>query len=201
MIHGDPLKVKIEMTHKAKGKQCSVDGCDTKVRAKGYCIKHYERYKNHNDTNVNLSTTHGLSKHPLYNVWKCMISRCENETDKDYKNYGGRGITVCNEWRDINAFIKDMGKRPTAMHTLDRINNNKGYSPDNCRWADIVAQNRNRRCNILNMELAKKIRKIPLKGRRKTEKGKTVQEIAEMFGVHVMTIYRVINNKIWVAEC
>lgn len=77
-----------------------------------------------------------------------MRSRCYNTGNASYKNYGGRGITVCDKWRnDYDAFVKDMSPRPDG-HSLDRIDVNKGYSPENCRWATITQQLRNQRRNV-----------------------------------------------------
>lgn len=75
-----------------------------------------------------------------------MQRRCNNPGDAYYADYGGRGITVCARWGNFEAFLKDMGERPTG-HTLDRIDVDKGYSPNNCRWATPKDQARNRRNN------------------------------------------------------
>jgi hypothetical protein len=86
------------------------------------------------------------SKHPLYPTWSAMINRCSNPNKQGYENYGGRGITVCDSWKDFGQFCEDMGDKPEGT-SLDRIDNNKGYSPDNCKWSTRFEQNRNTRAN------------------------------------------------------
>lgn len=116
-----------------------------------------------------------------------MLQRCHNERDKDFVNYGGRGIGVCARWRNsFENFLADMGERPQG-HSIDRINNNKGYGPKNCRWATITQQNRNKRGVKLNAKTAAEIR------------GSTQRraELAKRFGVSVSAIGQVITGKLW----
>lgn len=93
-------------------------------------------------------TTHGLTNTKEYKSWSQMKRRCNDESGKDYPDYGGRGIKVCERWNDFKNFIEDMGSCPKGM-SIDRIKNNLGYSPDNCKWSTPSEQARNRRSNRL----------------------------------------------------
>ena len=91
------------------------------------------------------SKTHGLAKHRLYSTWQGMINRCYNAELLSYKNYGARGIAVCNEWLAVKNFINDMYPSFKEGLTIDRIDNNLNYSKDNCRWVPKTIQARNTR--------------------------------------------------------
>ena len=128
---------------------------------------------------------HGLEQHPLYHTWRNMVNRCTNSNRPDYERYGGRGITVCARWIDSpQLFIDDMGERP-AGHSIDRIDNDKGYSPDNCRWATASQQGKNTR-----------------RARKITHNGLTLclSEWSEKLGIPRLTIYRRLRRGMSVAD-
>lgn len=105
----------------------------------------------HREVTRRVNLTHGGSSSRLYVVWQRMHDRCSNPKDKRYERYGGRGIAVCERWHDFANFREDMGAPPPRM-TLDRKNNDLGYSPENCRWATYKQQNRNR-CDTIRLTI------------------------------------------------
>ena len=129
---------------------------------------------------------HGLSNTPEYEIWLQIKGRCLNPRNKRYKYYGGRGITICQEWIDsFPKFLEDIGKRPYPKATLDRIDVNKGYFKENCRWTDWVTQSQNRRSAHLL-----------------TYKGKTMsmRQWAEETGLPLKRIKQRILNYHWSVE-
>ncbi|WP_239700368.1 AP2 domain-containing protein [Mammaliicoccus sp. D-M17] len=98
------------------------------------------------DIAKNRSTSHGMSKTLIYSKWKGMKKRCYQKTYQYYNSYGGRGITMCDEWKnDFSAFYNDMGDIPFEGAELDRIDNDKGYYKENCRWVSHKENTNNRR--------------------------------------------------------
>jgi hypothetical protein len=83
----------------------------------------------------------------LYRIWTSILYRCENPQNKQYPNYGGRGITICDEWKDFNKFVEDVGKGSKPELHLDREDNDKGYFKENCRWVTPKVNHRNKRNN------------------------------------------------------
>lgn len=101
-----------------------------------------------NGTGANL-WKHGLWWSAEYRTWTRINARCNNPNMPNYHQYGGRGIKVCERWRSFINFFNDMGPRPSPAHTIDRINGELGYCPENCRWATWTEQNNNLRNNVV----------------------------------------------------
>lgn len=122
----------------------------------------------YNIENIHKKKTHGFTcgkKRPNeYMIWASMKQRCLNPRNADYKYYGGRGITVSKEWNDYSVFIKDMGKRPSTFHTIERIDNEKGYCKENCKWVTKLEQARNKRNIVITEEIRMNITKLKKKG-------------------------------------
>lgn len=133
------------------------------------CLNHIPRNK-----------THGLSRSLIYKTWIKIKSRCHSITDKGYKNYGGRGIKVCERWfNSFENFLLDMGQKPSPLYSIERLNNNGDYEPNNCIWATQKVQARNKRNS----------RFIEYKGETRN-----INEWAEITGLNRLIIYRRIKN-------
>ncbi len=129
-------------------RKCSVKECNKKFYAKDLCEMHYARLRRNGSLNPvgKLYENHDYVGTQEYNSWSNMRRRCLDKEDGSYENYGGRGITVCDRWSNsFLSFIEDMGDKPFSNYSLDRIDNDKGYYKENCRWADRTTQNINQR--------------------------------------------------------
>lgn len=123
---------------------------------------------------------------PEYRAWQNMIERCCRETNIGFKNYGGRGIKVCAEWLySFENFLADMGLKPSADLTLDRIDTNGNYCPENCRWADRATQRRSRRDSKLH----------ELNGEKKP-----LAEWCNLHGIHYDAVWDRINVLGWTLQ-
>jgi hypothetical protein len=138
-------------------------------------------------------TIHGKSGTPTFNSWASMWDRCTNENANQFKDYGGRGIKVCERWKSFVNFLADMGEKPDAL-TLDRYPNNNGnYEPGNCRWATRSQQNRNRRDNAISEIDAERIRDLHRHGYRNVD-------IGHYLNVRPLTVGRVARGMAWATE-
>lgn len=128
-----------------------------------------------------IKKTHGMAGTKEYRAWRAMLNRCYWKKGARYKSYGGRGISVCSRWRDsFDAFLKDMGMAPTKRHSLGRIDNDKSYFPENCRWETSCQQANNTTRSVMV----------------KTPKGvMTVKQAADLYGVDYAAMsYRAKNG-------
>lgn len=133
--------------------KCSIEGCNYKTVARGWCKIHYARWRRYGDPLTfrgNGGKNNGMYKdgrvnHPEWHRYQSMLIRCTYPSSNSYVNYGGRGIYVCDEWKnDFWAFVEDMGIPPDG-YVLDRIDNEGPYSAKNCRWVDRTTSTNNRR--------------------------------------------------------
>lgn len=137
---------------------------------------------------------HGGCGTPEYEAWKGMKSRCYNENKKQFKDWGGRGIIVCDRWIDsFENFLEDMGKMPGPRYSLERIDNNGNYEPSNCEWIHVTEQARNKTNNqISGIEEANEIRQKYKTGRY------THLLLSEEHGCSEFVIWSIVNNKTWI---
>lgn len=128
------------------------------------------------------SRKHGYTKTKTYQCWVNMRARCKYPSHKYYNLYGGRGITVCDRWlNSFESFLADMGEQPSELE-IDRIDVNKGYSRENCRWATLIEQGRNRRNNVMVKWMGRTI---------------ALSELSEVTGVAYMLLYKRIAMRGW----
>lgn len=135
--------------------------------------------------------THGRNKTPEHRSWSGMIQRCTNPNMDSWPDYGGRGIAVCERWRNsFEAFLADVGERPSPAHSLDRIDPNGNYEPGNCRWATRAQQAQGRRTTVLSWDIVNEIR-----GR--SQHGESRKSIAKRMGLRSNVVGRIVRNLAW----
>ncbi len=162
---------------------CSISGCKSVSIASNMCSKHYSNYKKYGNAEHVRENVTGIKE---YEVWCGMIARCHNINHKSYKYYGGRGIYVCEQWRNsFEIFYDDMGQRPTKYHQIDRIDNDMGYEPANCEWVTSKVNNSHKSNSVVTKEFiayVKTLKDLGMKQKDIVEKtGKTRSSVQRAF--------------------
>lgn len=177
-IRNQPFGKLVAKKHLGQGRWLCVCKCGGTWEGDGSLLRRHRVKSCGCSTAANISaakTKHGHArvKTRTYMIWASMWRRCTKPSSKQYKDYGGRGITVCKRWKSFTNFLADMGPVPSPKHTLDRKENNADYTPTNCRWATRVEQNRNKRSNVF----------VEYNGHRRC-----LAEWQEVTGIHYTTI-------------
>ncbi len=152
-----------------------------------------------------MGTSHGGRRRPEYKVWEAMKHRCQNPANKKFADYGGRGIVVCDRWQGFASFFEDMGPRPTPRHSIDRVDNNRGYEPSNCRWATASEQRANRRpvdyaatsVKGADHHMAKLTDADVVAIRREHASGTGYAALAKAYSVKPNSIWRICARRTW----
>nr|WP_321985311.1 hypothetical protein [uncultured Lichenicoccus sp.] len=144
---------------------------------------------------------HGRSQTATWNIWKGMRQRCGNPKSPSFQWYGARGITVCDRWNSFQAFLEDMGERPEGL-SIDRIDNERGYEPGNCRWADAEAQANNKRQSDVvgsknpNARLTEAQAREIKKALKDYYRGQ-IDDLAAQYRVSANSIYMLKSGRTW----
>lgn len=136
-----------ELSSRKTGQQnCWVCDCDcgNELTVQGW---HLRNGQHSCGCSKNVYKTHGLSDTRVFKIWSGMLQRCTNPKVRAYQHYGARGISVCDRWRRFEDFLADMGDAP-AEHSIERVDNDRGYEPGNCKWLPQALQAQNRRGNV-----------------------------------------------------
>lgn len=134
---------------------------------------------------------HGMEGTRTYRIWAGMKNRCQNPNAQFWERYGGRGITVCDEWQSFKGFYDSMGEAPEG-YSIERIDNDRGYNPENCCWADNAAQGRNKRGVKLDKGMADSIRFLAV------WYCQPYTQIAKQFSISHSHVERIVNGKVWI---
>ncbi len=174
------------------GDSCIIEGCNNITCARGFCNIHYKRFRLYGNPLNIINESHGMLQTIEYRTWANIKARCYNKNNKRYKNWGGRGIVVCNRWENsFMAFYKDMGPKPFLRAQIDRIDNDLGYCLENCHWVTSAENNRHQSTTKLTMKKAKAIRKEYNCG------NVTHIKLGNIYGISRRTIGDIINQKTW----
>lgn len=170
---------------------CSYDDCNNESHTRGYCKKHYDKLlKSKKIDHVNES--HGYTNTPEYNSYNHMITRCFNKNRWDYYRYGGRGITVCDEWKEsFNSFLKSMGDKPFEGAEIDRIDNDGNYEPSNCKWVTHKENGQHKSNVYLTQNIAEEIRGL-INNNVMSRKGASIR-----YGVCKANIDSIMQGRTW----
>lgn len=193
--YNDPLAGGPYQEYKNKGKMCRINGCKNMAATKGLCSKHYQRLLSHGNIFYSGHRDHRFLDHCReWRTWDGMKQRCYNPKSPSYKNYGGRGVKVCDRWLGKEGFFYfylDMGPKPKGkfpsgkpFYSIDRIDPNGDYCPENCRWATALTQQTNRTNNNLMPGISYNVKNtnkkwtasITIHGKRYYKSFKTIEE-------------------------
>lgn len=174
-----------------KGKICCVRGCLKKPIGLDLCNAHYKKHRKYGDPEAFKVITHGCTGTPEHGVWLGMRKRCYQKTSISYKHYGGRGITICERWKDnFLSFLEDMGERPSNKHQIDRIDNDGNYSPDNCEWVTCKKNNQHKSNTKLTQEIVNNIR-------RDIKRGDKIKDVAKNYSICERHVRDIKNYRRW----